>query len=172
MQLLVDGDAADGRKSGGYSLKPGALDRASAGCHFFLQNCMWSSCHRACANADVIIFVSVASGRFAPKQRKGAHEVAAETEGGNFAIDVDDARFSSIFTGVLLTLILASLQFAFSLTFAAQIQITLWTPSIPYSSALLACSRFCKPLSPSVFNPGRSVAEPTLLRLRPLLQGA
>ena len=35
MQLLVDGDAKDSRKSGGYSLKPGALDRASAG--FFLR---------------------------------------------------------------------------------------------------------------------------------------
>ena len=36
VQLLVDGDAADSRKSGGYSLKPGALDRASAGRRSFL----------------------------------------------------------------------------------------------------------------------------------------
>ena len=36
LQLLVDGDAIDSRKSGGYSLKPGALDRASAGFALFV----------------------------------------------------------------------------------------------------------------------------------------
>ena len=66
---------------------------------------LWSACHRAIANADVIIFVSVASGRFASKLRNGAHDVVAGSEGGSFAIDVDDARFSSMFTGVLLILI-------------------------------------------------------------------
>jgi hypothetical protein len=130
--------------------------------------CGLDAIYRALGNACVMIFISVASGRFAPKQRKGSREADAGHEGGSFAINVDDARFSSIFTGASIP---ALLEFAF-LTFAAQIQIMPSTPSTPCSSAPLACSRFCTPLSPNASNPRRSAAAQVLLQPRPLLQGA
>jgi hypothetical protein len=95
-QLLVDGDAKDGRKSGGYSLKPGALDRASAGSAFFIA----ARTHLR-LRANSFIGILVASGRFTSKKSKDGRNMEAGVEGGSFAINVDDARFSSIFTGAV-----------------------------------------------------------------------
>jgi hypothetical protein len=52
-------------------------------------------------SGTVLTFISVASGRSAPKQRKGGRE-AAGADAAAFAIDVEDSRFSSVFTGGLM----------------------------------------------------------------------
>jgi hypothetical protein len=129
---------------------------------------------------DVFILRPVASGRFAPKQRKGAREVDAGNESGSFAINVDDARFSSIFTGDLIPSRFCFLCFVFisdiCFSLCPQIQILLSTLSILYSSALLACSRFCKRRSQNASNPSRPAAAATATRTAaqtpPRLQGA
>lgn len=134
-----------------------------------LQVGTWFKCRcRGPANfyCDVFILCPVASGRFAPKQRKGASEVDAGNESGSFAINVDDSRFSSIFTGAFSSrsrFCFICFVFLSDICFSLfpQIRILLSILSILYSSALLACSRFCKRLSQNASNPSRPAATTT-----------